>query len=269
MTGPPTDRVTEPQAASRVAAILVAAGRGRRFGGSDNKVLQLLEGQPIWLHSIRALRRCPRIGPVVMVIHPDDRGAVQDEAEGLGVRLVDGGRERVDSVLAGLKELEGMGHPAEPPDVTAEDVGSIADASRAGQLWVAIHDAARPLVPADDVDRVIEQAILTGAAILATPVRGTIKLRSDSGDVTTVDRKRLWEALTPQVFREDILRTAYRRWRGRPVTDDAELVERSGFSISLVPGSAENLKITHAEDLILAEAIMAKRQRGREPRPDE
>ena len=127
--------------------------------------------------------------------------------------------------------------------------------------WVAIHDAARPLVPAGDLADVLGEAFRSGAAILAAPLRGTIKLGSDQGKVArTVDRSRMWEALTPQVFRLELWKSAHRRWRGRPVTDDAELVERSGFEVSLVPGSAENLKITHPEDLVLAEAILARRR---------
>lgn len=245
-----SDRANTGEAAGVVAAIVVAAGRGHRFGSGDNKVLVRLDGRPIWTHSVETLASTPGVDTVVLVVHPDDREGVRGEAERLGVRLVDGGRERVDSVLAGVEEVERLDH-------------------RRGILperrWLAIHDAARPLVPVGDLTNVLGEAFRSGAAILAAPLRGTIKLGSDRGKVSrTVDRSRMWEALTPQVFRLELWKSAYRRWRGRPVTDDAELVERSGFEVSLVPGSAENLKITHPEDLILAEAILARR-RGLRP----
>lgn len=231
-------------AAGQVAAIVVAAGRGRRFGGGENKVLLQLGDRPIWRHAVDALRRCEWIGEIVLVIRPDDRPAVAGAAKQLGLHLVDGGQERFDSVLAGLNELQripqGRGGSASPP-------------------WVAVHDAARPLVPPADIDAVIAAAAQSGAAILATPIRGTIKRHLRSGSIQTVDRSDLWEALTPQVFRLDRLRAAYDRWRGRPVTDDAEMVERSGFPVTLVPGSAENLKITQSEDLAIAQAILARR----------
>lgn len=230
---------------ARIAGIVVAAGRGRRFGGGDNKVLLPLAGKPIWRHAVEALQRCSRIDTVVLVIRPEDRAELQAEALSLGLHLVDGGAERVDSVRSGLDEIARLD----------EQVGWSAT-----QRWVAVHDAARPLVPAADLQRVLDVAIEADGAILAAPVRGTIKHWGDSGDVVTVDRRRLWEALTPQVFRLDLLQVAYRRWRGRPVTDDAELMERSGFRVTLVPGSAENLKITHPEDLVLAEAILARRR---------
>jgi len=122
-----------------------------------------------------------------------------------------------------------------------------------------VHDAARPLVSATEVRNVVDAAAQTGAAVLATPISGTLKRRGEQGNTTTIDRNELWEALTPQVFRFEIIDAAYRRWRGRPVTDDAEMVERSGFPVTLVPGSAENLKITRAEDLTLAHAILSRR----------
>jgi 2-C-methyl-D-erythritol 4-phosphate cytidylyltransferase len=249
---PPTDisgpgaHATTNEAAGVVAAIVVAAGRGHRFGAGDNKVLVRLDGRPIWVHSVETLASTPGVDTVVLVVHPDDREGMRAEAERLGVRLVDGGRERVDSVLAGVDEVERLDRPR----------GILPE-----RRWVAIHDAARPLVPAGDLANVLGEAFRSGAAILAAPLRGTIKLGSDQGKVSrTVDRSRMWEALTPQVFRLELWKSAHRRWRGRPVTDDAELVERSGFEVSLVPGSAENLKITHPEDLVLAEAILARRR---------
>lgn len=259
----PAATASEPLAAATAAAnagpirravdaIVVAAGRGRRFGGGDNKVLTPLGAQPIWRWSVEALRRCEAIDRIVLVIRPEDREAFSAAAEALEVRLVHGGQERFDSVRAGLEEVAR---------------GAAAAGHDPASRWVAVHDAARPLVPPDDLAAVIQAAVTCGAAILATPVRGTLKRKRRDSDtlMQTVDRSDLWEALTPQVFRLDHLQAAYQRWRGRPVTDDAEMVERSGFPVTLVPGSAENLKITQAEDLLLAEAILARRTRRSAP----
>lgn len=222
-----------------VAAIVVAAGRGQRFGSSENKVLLPLGGIPIWIRAIEALRCCDWIGDIVLVVRDCDRPAIEAPAKSLGISVVVGGAERIDSVRAGLQWLATGSDPAR---------------------WIAVHDAARPLVPPDDIEAVICAAVAHHAAILATPVRGTLKRgRDDRGAISTVDRTDLWEALTPQVFSAAVLRRAYDRHRGRPATDDAELVERSGAPVCLVPGSAENLKITRAEDLQIAEAILSRR----------
>jgi 2-C-methyl-D-erythritol 4-phosphate cytidylyltransferase len=247
---PPAEKLptsTEPTGHGEraVAGIVVAAGKGRRFGGGDNKVLYPLDGRPIWSHAVDALRASGRVDEIIVVIRPEDRDAFSELAGQRRARLVDGGQERYDSVRAGLDAIREI-------DASA--------GLAAAQRWVAVHDAARPLVPVGDVVQVIEIAVSTGAALLATPIRGTIKRRDSDGHTTTVDRDELWEALTPQVFRFDIISAAYARWRGRPATDDAEMVERSGFPVTLVPGSAENLKITHAEDLTLAQAILSRRR---------
>jgi 2-C-methyl-D-erythritol 4-phosphate cytidylyltransferase len=230
-------------------AIVVAAGRGRRFGGGDNKVLFPLDGKPIWQHAVEALRSSGRIAKIVLVIRPEDRAAIADLAVTLGVHLTDGGNERYDSVQAGLAALR------ELPLIAQQLSEGLLFADR----LVAVHDAARPLVSATEIGDVVDAAARTGAAVLATPIRGTLKRRNDQGNTSTIDRNELWEALTPQVFRFDVIDAAYRRWRGRPVTDDAEMVERSGFPVTLVPGSAENLKITRSEDLTLADAILSRR----------
>jgi 2-C-methyl-D-erythritol 4-phosphate cytidylyltransferase len=175
-----------------------------------------------------------------MPIAESDRACFEGEfasmVDELQIELVTGGEERTDSVGRGLQQL-------------AEDE-SIA--------LIAVHDAARPLVSQADLHAVFATASQTGAAILASPVAGTIKRLVGNQGCETVDRRDLWTALTPQVFEPELLRRAYQKYRGRPVTDDAELVERAGYSVSIVKGSAENLKITLPEDLLLAEAILAR-----------
>jgi 2-C-methyl-D-erythritol 4-phosphate cytidylyltransferase len=150
---------------------------------------------------------------------------------------VAGGRERQDSMRAGLAALP------------------------AGIELVAVHDAARPLVTPGAVRRVIAAARESGAAILAVPVRDTIKRVRDGRILETPVRAECWAAQTPQVFRVEILREALAKAdaEGRLGTDEAELVEALGVAVHVVRGEPENLKVTGPEDLLLAERILAVR----------
>jgi 2-C-methyl-D-erythritol 4-phosphate cytidylyltransferase len=223
-----------------VAAILPAAGSGSRFGSHRNKLFATLGGQPLWTHAVATLSARLEVGRIVMAVAERDREQFTGEAsewlDRYRVELVDGGAERTDSVRAALRSV--VGDPS---------IG-----------WVAVHDAARPLVRDADLNALFRTAATTGAAILATPVAGTVK--RDLGDqqrCETVDRRDLWIAMTPQVFRVDLLNRAYDKHNGRSATDDAQLVERLGHHVALVPGAADNLKITFPEDLLVAEAILA------------
>jgi 2-C-methyl-D-erythritol 4-phosphate cytidylyltransferase len=174
-----------------------------------------------------------------MPVSRKDRPRFEQEFAGpiaeLGIELVDGGAERTESVQSGVLQV------ADDPSIQ----------------WIAIHDAARPLVRTEDLDAVFAKADQTGAAILATPVTATVKQTLDAGaSCRTVDRSTLWLAQTPQVFHISILKDAYAKHRGRPATDDAELVQRIGVNVALVAGSADNIKITHPRDLVVAEAIL-------------
>lgn len=224
-----------------IAAIIPAAGSGRRFGNESNKLFAKIDGVPLWVHSASRLRDQSCVGRIVLPIAEADRdyfsAQYADTVDSLDVQLVDGGAERSDSVCQGLRLLEG--------DKLVR--------------WIAVHDAARPLVSPDDLKQLFSVVMETGAAILAAPLTGTI--RRDLGTHTqTVDRRDLYEALTPQVFEAGLLRHAYSHHNGRPATDDAELVERTGHAVSIVRGSADNLKITYPEDLLVAEAILARQQ---------
>lgn len=154
----------------------------------------------------------------------------------LQIEIVTGGITRTQSVRNALDSLAG-------------------DASIS---YVAVHDAARPLVRALDLDAVFAAAMDCGAAMLATEIPGSVKRSDEENHAATVDRRDLWIALTPQVFAIDCLTEAYRKFRGRPATDDAELVERTGTRVKLVRGSADNIKITHPEDLTIANAILER-----------
>ncbi len=229
--------MTEPPA--NVAVVMPAAGSGRRFGSDENKLFATLAGQPIWARSANRLRGHRRVGRIVMPVSEQDRPRFETEFAGvlktLAIELVAGGDERTDSVWAGLAAM------ADDPKVDL----------------VAVHDAARPLVRDDDLDAVFRRADETGAAILASPITATVKQTLDRGrSCRTLDRSTLWLAQTPQVFRVGLLVDAYRKHRGRPATDDAELVQRSGVDVAIVRGASDNLKITHRDDLVVAEAIL-------------
>lgn len=230
-----------PPSPGCIAAILPAAGSGERFGADRNKLFALLAGKPLWFHAASRLAARGEVGRIVMAISQADRGVFEGEFASLvgqlNIQLVTGGAARTDSVKAGLDAI------ADDPAIQC----------------VAIHDAARPLVNDNDLSAVFAVAWQTGAAILATPVSATIKRDlGHGGRSETVDRRELWIALTPQVFRVGLLNQAYQKHNGRPATDDAQLVERSGHHVSLVRGAADNLKITYPEDLLVAEAILAR-----------
>lgn len=228
-------------ATESIAVILPAAGKSRRFGGERKKIFSPLGDSLVWEQAVRRLRRRAEVGRIVIAIDPNDaaiwHGECAAAVERHRVELIPGGDERVESVRAAIATL------GEAP-------------------WIAVHDAARPLVRDQDLSALFAAAEISGAALLATPVRGTLKREGQSGWVgQTVDRRELWEALTPQLFRGPLLRAAYDRWAGFPVTDDAQLVERSGAKVRLVEGSPTNLKITVTDDLAIAESLLAAETR--------
>jgi 2-C-methyl-D-erythritol 4-phosphate cytidylyltransferase len=228
-----------------VAALVLAAGRGERLGAPVPKAFVPLAGSPLLLHTLAALARVPEIDCVVPVIAAADRARF----EALGPALaripklapaVIGGAERQDSMRAGLAALGA--------EVTL----------------IAVHDAARPFVRPDDVARVLAAAATVGAALLAVPVTDTIKRVRGGRVVETPERKECWAAQTPQAFRIEVLRNALAAAiaAGVKATDDAQLVERLGLPVAVVEGHADNLKITRAGDLALAEVRLAARQAG-------
>ncbi|QDT06152.1 2-C-methyl-D-erythritol 4-phosphate cytidylyltransferase [Rubripirellula lacrimiformis] len=235
----------QPPTIGAIAVVMPAAGSGQRFGSAQNKLFAMLAGKPLWYRSAAALRAQTLVGRIVMPVSAADRVVFQNQFAGLvaelGIELVGGGDERSDSVRAGMMVL------VDDPQVR----------------WIAVHDAARPLVTDSDLTAVFDVAAQTGAAILGMPVPGTIKRAVGENEATartqTVDRRDLYVALTPQVFSTGLLKQAYQKHNGRPATDDAELVERIGHAVAIVPGRSDNLKITYPEDLLVAEAILAGR----------
>jgi len=222
----------------RFAVILPAAGKSSRFRDQHyKKPFAPLDGRPVWMHAADRFANRRDVIQSLLIIAPEDREHFTEKFGGnaalLGIEIVEGGKERYDSVAKALERLN--------PEAD----------------FVAIHDAARPCLVDEWIDAVFAAAVKSGAAILATPVTGTLKRAG--GDQTiaeTVARDNLWEAQTPQVFRRQLLIDAYARRGGKPATDDAVLVERLGQKVTIVPGSAMNVKITTKEDLRIASALL-------------
>ncbi|MEU2392431.1 2-C-methyl-D-erythritol 4-phosphate cytidylyltransferase [Streptomyces sp. NPDC007369] len=235
----------------RTAAVIPAAGRGVRLGPGAPKALRALGGTPMLVHAVRAMARSRAVSLVVVVAPPDgapevrrllDEHPLPDRAELL---VVPGGDTRQASVAAGLAAL--------PADVTS----------------VLVHDAARPLVPVDTVDAVIE-AVRAGApaVVPALPLADTVKEVEPGrpGEpepvVATPERARLRAVQTPQGFDLATLRHAHETVApiGEGATDDAGMVERLGTTVMVVPGHEEAFKVTRPLDLVLAEAVLARRR---------
>jgi 2-C-methyl-D-erythritol 4-phosphate cytidylyltransferase len=217
---------------SRFAVILPAAGKSSRFGDARKKPFLPLLGRPVWQHAAVRFARRSDVIQLILVLADEDRAHFVQTAP--AVTVAPGGVERFESVANALALVA--------PEAE----------------FVAIHDAARPCLTDELIDRVFGKAIETGAAMLAVPVADTLKRADEAGRVQeTVSRRGLWLAQTPQVFRRDWLEAAFAaRARLGDITDDARLVEALGHAVHLVPGSPANLKITTADDLALAEAIL-------------
>ncbi len=220
-----------------VYALIVAAGRGSRFGGDLPKQYLPLEGAMVLRHAAAAFARHPRIAQVMVAIRPEDRARFDDAVAGLPVLPpVAGGATRQDSARLGLEALA----PHHP-------------------LHVLIHDAARPFPDPALIDRVIDALGRAPAAIPALPLRDTIKRARDGVVRETVDRSELWRAQTPQGFHFDAILGAHRVTAGQQLTDDAAVAEAAGLAPLLVAGSEDNLKVTTAEDLAAAERLILAR----------
>jgi 2-C-methyl-D-erythritol 4-phosphate cytidylyltransferase / 2-C-methyl-D-erythritol 2,4-cyclodiphosphate synthase len=221
-----------------VYALIVAAGRGSRFGGILPKQYLSLDGVSLLRHAVAAFAEHPRVADVLVVIHPEDSELFDRAVAGLGVRApAAGGPTRQDSVRLGLEALASC-----RPD------------------RVLIHDGARPFPDPGLIDRVIAGLDQAPAAIPCLPLRDTIK-RAEGGVVReTVDRLTLWRAQTPQGFHFEAILAAHRAAAGRELTDDSAVAEAAGLAPVLVAGSEDNLKVTTAEDLAIAERLIAARR---------
>jgi len=226
-------------------AIVPAAGIGRRMGGDVPKQYLPLLGRPVIAHALAALDRLEGLRGILVAVREDDAWWPEVErtvATRAPLLRVPGGRERCDSVASALERLAG--------DAAHED-------------WVLVHDAVRPCLQEEDLQRLVARVRQDPVGgLLAVPARDTIKQADEAGrSARTLERSRLWHALTPQMSRYGVLREALRQAlaEGVTVTDEASALEHAGHRPLLVEGRADNLKITRPEDLALAEYHLARR----------
>ena len=223
-----------------LTAIIVAAGDSRRMG--FDKLFATIAGKPVIAHTIQAFERADCVGEIIIAARKDRldeiKGIVRDENFKKVRSIIPGGKHRQDSVRAGLDHLE------------------------RGAKYVAIHDAARPLITTEQIERVFEQCRMHTAASLAEPINDTLKYADTEFLVTgSVDRHQLYAMQTPQVFERRLIENAYKSIYAEKasVTDEVSAVERLGRKVVLVPNQDLNFKITYPRDLALAEFVLTRR----------
>lgn len=234
---------------SKFCVIIPAAGKSERFGGEEKKTFAKLDGRPVFLRTLEHFINREDVCQTILAVAPEDVGQMKSMYGAnlgfLDVQLVEGGARRVDTVKAALAAVSPKAE------------------------FVAVHDAARPCVTADRIDAVFAAARKGGAAILAHPLTGTLKRVTDSQVIVeTVARSGLFEAQTPQAFKKEVLIEAYSKIsdQDEEFTDDAQVVERSGNTVTVVWSDATNIKITTKADMTLASAILKARPSRPTPR---
>lgn len=236
--------------AQNFIAIVPAAGVGKRMQANCPKQYLCINNETILSHTVMKLLSHPLISQVIVAVGTDDQYFAESYlAHHKNIIRVTGGTERVHSVLNGLKVVDRMKYP-----------------------WVLVHDAARPCVSHQDIDTLISQCLSHDfGGILATPVRDTMKrgvsVKKNTKAVcstiaSTVEREQLWHALTPQMYKTDELTTAIEKAleSGLNITDEASAIEQANLPSLLVSASSENIKITHPNDLALAEFYLNKQK---------
>ena len=232
-----------PENSNKDAGVIIpSAGTGSRMGGGTPKQFLEMDGVPMLAHTIRRILKISCLQKVVIPSSPELSERTREiareclESSGLSgsvkIAVVAGGAERMDSVRNGLHALK-------------DDIITM----------VLVHDAVRPCFPLNAVERAIEEARTSGAAIMAVPARDTVKVVDGNNVITsTPDRDRVWLAQTPQVFRKELFARAYDELGDKAylATDDASVVEQAGYPVRVVHGSHDNIKVTYRPDLEFA-----------------
>lgn len=224
-----------------VSAVIPAAGTGSRMNSAINKQYLMLEGKPILAHTLEAFDRCPRINEIIIVVSENEKELFKKivlkylklEKK---YKIISGGRTRQESVYFGLLNVD-----------------------RKSNI-VVIHDGARPLVSNKEIIDTINAAWEDGGCVLAVPVKDTIKKVNEKGFVDcTVEREKLFSVQTPQTFKKELILQAHERAirKNFLATDDGMLFEDMGLKVKVVKGSYDNIKITTAQDLIIAQQLLA------------
>lgn len=225
----------------RCTAIVLAAGQGRRMNSKIQKQFLELDGYPVLWYSLQCFQKSPLVQDVILVTSEGDISYCKKEiVERFGFHkvraVIPGGRERYDSVYAGLCACENTD-------------------------YVFIHDGARPFVTEEILQRGFEAVQDTGACVAGMPSKDTVKLADESGYVSeTLERARVWNVQTPQVFQYDLIKKAYDAMQNKDmskITDDAMVAEQeAGVKVRFFEGSYRNIKITTPEDLVSAESFL-------------
>lgn len=228
----------------KIGAVIPAAGQGKRMGGQGNKLLLELAGTPILLYTLKTFQACPLIQEIVIPAASIDIPVIEELVQSQGINkvaaIVAGGQERQESVRKGIQYLS--------PEIKR----------------VVVHDGARPLLTGEELMSFLENTAGVEAAVMAVPVKDTIKIINEEGWVLeTPSRSSLRAIQTPQIFNRDLLEKVHKlaEEEGFQGTDDASLLEWQGYKVRIAEGSYENIKITTPEDLLLAEALMRRRQK--------
>lgn len=225
-----------------ISVIMPAAGLSLRMGANIRKPFIMIGGKPIFFYTLEKFSKLERVKEIILVVNEKDRSTVvetwSDELKAYKVtNIVTGGERRQDSIHNGLSHLD--------PDTN----------------FVLVHDAVRPLIKSDEIEAVIKTTEEKGAAILSSPMKLTVKqVDSNLEIIKTVPRHDLWMAQTPQGFKRDMLVNAYDKIKdaNEEFTDDAEVVEKAGYTVGIVSGSYDNIKITTREDLKIAESLLSE-----------
>ncbi|QDQ26185.1 2-C-methyl-D-erythritol 4-phosphate cytidylyltransferase [Chitinimonas arctica] len=229
---------------NRFVALLPAAGSGSRMGAATPKQYLPLLGQPLLVHTLRALLGCPGLERVVLVLSPDDAWFEPAWVAGMDKLTVlrCGGASRAETVRNGLAALQAS--------VAADD-------------WILVHDAARPCIGVEEVERLIDTLRDDPVGgLLALPLADTLKRADGEGrSLATVPRDTLWRAQTPQMFRHGMLLRALESATHAGITDEASAIEALGLAPRLVAGNERNIKVTYPDDLALASLYLAERNR--------
>ncbi|MFC0274111.1 2-C-methyl-D-erythritol 4-phosphate cytidylyltransferase [Metabacillus herbersteinensis] len=221
--------------------VIPAAGQGKRMNAGKNKQFIELEGVPVIIHTLRVFQKHSLCEGIVLVINDKERNDFSFLLERYNInkviQTVSGGRERQDSVYNGLKAVN-------------------------NEAMVLIHDGARPFIKLATIERLLEVAAIKGAAIVAVPVKDTIKRVEDNLVKETIERASLWSVQTPQAFRFPIILEAHKQAKSEDYlgTDDASLLERIGQTVAVVQGDYTNIKLTTPDDLLLAKAILDQKE---------
>ncbi|MED3789845.1 2-C-methyl-D-erythritol 4-phosphate cytidylyltransferase [Peribacillus frigoritolerans] len=224
--------------------VIPAAGQGKRMKAGKNKLFIELSGIPIIVYTLRVFEEDPDCRGIILSINPAENDYFNQLIAAYGLKkvkkLVMGGKERQQSVYNGLQHAD-------------EDI-------------VLVHDGARPFINLGQISELTTAASLHGGAVIAVPVKDTIKKAANKKVLETVERSSLWAVQTPQAFRVSILKRAYEQAEAEGFlgTDDASLLERINEQVVIIEGNYDNIKITTQEDLYFAEAILHKQQHGKQ-----